>query len=286
MSRSLWTGTIAFGLVNITVKLFSAITDSSLDFDMLDEKDKQRIRYKRVNEKTDKEVKWEKIVKGYKLNDSYVILTQEDFESAAAEKSKQINITSFVKEEEIDTIFYETFYYLEPGKNDQKPYALLRDALIKTKMVAMGSFVMRNKEVLCVIKVFQNALVLSKIHFEQEIRPLDEYKIPAASYKVNPAEIKMAISLIEAMKADFDISKFKDEYTENLMKLIKKKAKGKKYEAPKPMERKLPGDVSSLLDQLKASLAGSGTKTKAAPAKKTVKKTVAKTPVKRRRKKV
>lgn len=283
MARSLWTGTIAFGLVNINVKLFSAITESSLDFDMLDEKDKQRIRYKRVNEKTDKEVKWDKIVKGYKLNDGYVILTQEDFESAAAEKSKQINITSFVKEEEIDTIFYETFYYLEPGKNDEKPYALLRDALIKTKMVAMGSFVMRNKEVLCVIKVYKNALVLSKIHFEQEIRPLDDYKIPSENYKVNPAEIKMAISLIDAMRAEFDISQFQDEYTENLMKLIKRKAKGKKYEAPKPEERKLPGDVSSLLDQLKASLAGSATRTKAAPAKKAVKKTVAKTPAKRKR---
>jgi len=286
MARSLWTGTIAFGLVNINVKLFSAIQESSLDFDMLDEKDKQRIRYKRVNEKTDKEVKWEKIVKGYKLNDSYVILDQKDFESAAAEKSKQINITSFVKEEEIDTIFYETFYYLEPGKTDSKPYALLRDAMIKTKMVGMGSFVMRNKEVLCVIKVFRNALILCKIHFEEEIRPLDDYKIPAASFKVSPAEIKMATSLIDAMKADFDISSFKDEYTENLLKLIKRKAKGKKYEAPKPAERKLPGDVSTLLDQLKASLAGSATKSKpaAAPAKKTVKKTVSKAAVKRRRK--
>lgn len=277
-SRSMWTGTIAFGLVNITVKLFSAISDSSLSFDMLDEKDKQRIRYKRVNEKTEKEVKWDRIVKGYKLNDSYVVLTPEDFESAAAEKSKQINITSFVKEDEIDTIFYETFYYLEPGKNDQKPYALLRDAMTKTKMVALGSFVMRNKETLCVIKVFKNALVLCKIHFEQEIRPLDDYKIPAASYKVSADEIKMAVSLIDHMKAGFDISKFKDEYTENLMKLIKRKSKGKKYEAPKVTERKLPGDVTTLLDQLKASLSGSCTVKPKIPAKKAVAKTIKKTP--------
>lgn len=257
MSRSLWTGTIAFGLVNISVKLFTAISDSSLDFDMLDAKDKHHIRYKRVNEKTGKEVKWENIVKGYKINDSYVVLDPEDFENAAAEKSKQINITSFIKEEEIDTIFYETFYYLEPGKSDAKSYALLRDAMIKTKMVGMGSFVMRNKEVLCVIKVFKNALVLCKIHFEQEIRPIDDYKIPAANYKVSPAEIKMATSLIDAMKEGFDISKFKDQYSENLMKLIKKKAKGKKYEAPKVVEKKLPDHVSTLLEQLKASLSTS-----------------------------
>lgn len=284
MTRSLWTGTIAFGLVNISVKLFSAIQESSLDFDMLDEHDQQRIRYKRVNEKTDKEVKWEKIVKGYKLNDHYVILDQKDFESAAAEKSKQINITSFVKEAEIDTIFYETFYYLEPGKTDSKPYALLRDAMIKTKMVGLGSFVMRNKEVLCVIKVFRNALILCKIHFEKEIRPLEDYNIPSENYKVSPAEIKMASSLIDAMKADFDISAFKDEYTENLLDLIKKKAKGKKYETPKAATKKLPGDVTSLLDQLKASLAGSSTSKKAAPKKRTVKAGVTKSAVKRRRK--
>jgi len=281
MSHAIWTGTIAFGLVNISVKVFSAISDSSLDFDMLDEKDKHRIRYKRVNEHTNKEVKWDQIVKGYKLNDHYVILTQEDFESAAAEKSKQINIASFVKEDEIDTIFYETFYYMEPGKADQKPYALLRDAMKKTGMVGLGSFVMRNKEVLCVIKVFKNALVLCKLHFQEEIRPLEDYSIPAASYKVSPAEIRMASSLIEQMKGGFDISDFKDEYTGNLMKLIKQKAKGKKYEAPKQAERKLPGDVTTLLDQLKASLAGpvksTATSKKAAPAeKKTVRKTMAK----------
>lgn len=280
MARSLWTGTIAFGLVNINVKLFSAVTDSTLDFDMLDEKDKHRIRYKRVNEQTDKEVKWDRIVKGYKLNDSYVILTPEDFESAAAEKSKQINITSFVKEDQIDTIFYETFYYLEPGKNDQKPYALLRDAMTKIKMVGLGSFVMRNRENLCVIKVFKNALVLCKIHFEEEIRPLSDYNIPAASYKVNAAEINMAVSLIDQMKTDFDISAFKDEYTDNLLKLIKKKAKGKKYEAPKTVSQKLPDHVTTLLDQLKASLSGSSApaiKKKVAPAKKkTVKKAMAK----------
>jgi DNA end-binding protein Ku len=282
MARSIWTGTIAFGLVNINVKLFSAVTDGSIDFDMLDEKDKHRIRYKRVNERTEKEVKWSSIVKGYKLNDGYVILTPADFESAAAEKSRQINITSFVKESEIDTIFYETVYYLEPGKADQKPYALLRDAMTRTKMVGLGSFVMRNKEMLCVIKVYQNALVLCKIHFEAEIKPLSDYNIPAASYKLSAAEIKMAVSLIDAMKSDFDISAYKDEYTEHLMKLIKRKAKGKKYEAPKTIEKKLPGDVSSLLEQLKASLQGPPKKTKAAAPKKVAKKTIKKVGAKRK----
>ncbi len=273
MSRPIWTGTIAFGLVNIPVKLYSAISASSLELDMLDKKDKSHIRYKRVNENTGKEVAWGNIVKGYKLNGNYIILEDKDFEQAAAEKTKRIEITSFIKEEEIDPIYYETTYYLEPEPKDQKPYALLRDAMKKSGMVGMGTFVMRTKEQLCVVKVLKNALVLSKIHFEDEIKPLDDFKIPTAAVKVTPAETKMAVALIESMKAPFDISDYKDRYTAQLLKFIENKAKGKKV-APAKAVKKLPEDVSDLLAQLKASL-GEGKSTvkkstpkKTAPAKK------------------
>jgi DNA end-binding protein Ku len=281
MARPIWTGTIAFGLVNIPVKLFSAISTSTLDLDMLDKKDKGHIRYKRVNENTGKEVAWGNIVKGYKLNGNYIVLEDKDFEQAAAEKTKRIEITSFVQEEEIDPIYYETTYYLEPDQRDQKPYALLRDAMKKSGMVGMGSFVMRNKEQLCVIKVLKNALVLSKIHFEDEIRPLDEFKIPTSAVKVTPAETKMAVALIESMKAPFDISEYKDKYTAQLLKFIENKAKGKKM-APAKTIKKIPEDVSDLLAQLKASLGGDKT-----PVKKTTTRKAAakKTPIKRRRKK-
>jgi DNA end-binding protein Ku len=248
---------------------------------MLDKKDKSHIRYKRVNENTGKEVAWGNIVKGYKLNGNYIVLEDKDFEQAAAEKTKRIEITSFVQEEEIDPIYYETAYYLEPDPKDQKPYALLREAMKKSGVVGMGSFVMRNKEQLCVIKVLKNALVLSKIHFEDEIRPLDEFKIPTSAVKVTPAETKMAVALIESMKAPFDISEYKDKYTAQLLKFIEHKAKGKKM-APAKVARKIPEDVSDLLAQLKASLGGDKMPVKKAASRKVAAK---KAPVKRRRKK-
>src|ERR1044071_3355667 len=127
--KAIWTGSIGFGLVNIPIKLYSAVESSTLDLDMLDKKDHANIRFKRVNENTGKEVAWENIVKGYKLDDRYVVLTDEDFQKASPEKSKIIEIKEFVVETEIDGIYYETPYYLEPEKNGAKAYLLLRDAL-------------------------------------------------------------------------------------------------------------------------------------------------------------
>jgi len=278
MARPIWTGTIAFGLVSIPVKLFSAIAESTLNFDMLDKKDKSHIRYKRVNENTGKEVSWGNIVKGYKLNGQYVVLEDKDFEQAAAEKSKRIEISSFVQEHEIDPIYYDTTYYLEPDPKDKKPYALLRDAMKKSGVVGMGTFVMRNKEQLCVIKVLERALVLSKIHFQEEIRPMEDYHFPDAATKASPSEIKMATALIDNMITSFDISKYKNEYTAQLMKFIRNKAKGKKS-IPVKTKTKVPEDVSSLLEQLKASLG-----TPVAKPRKTAVKKVKPAPKKRRRK--
>src|ERR1700761_7495473 len=144
--RPLWTGAIGFGLVNIPVKLFSATSASELDLDMLDKTDHAHIRYVRVNEKTGKEIPWENIVKGYKINNRYVVLDEKDFESANAVKTKVIEITEFVDEKEIDSVYYEMPYYLEPDKSGERAYALLREALSKTQKVAVASFVMRNKE--------------------------------------------------------------------------------------------------------------------------------------------
>src|SRR5690606_11993393 len=253
MPRPIWSGSIAFGLVNIPVKLFSAIEETSLDFDMLDKKDYNNIKYKRVNEETGKEVVWANIVKGYQLDGRYVILEDSDFEKAAAEKTKRIDIVSFIKEKEIDPIYYDKTYYLGADKKDQKTYALLRDALKKSGMVGLGTYVLRNKEHLGVIKVYENALVLTKLHFEDEIRSLDDYEIPAASVKTSASEIQMAISLIKQMVSPFDISQYKDGYTEQLLKFIEKKAKGKTA-SPKAKSKALPKEVNSLMDQLKASL--------------------------------
>jgi DNA end-binding protein Ku len=250
--RSIWTGAIGFGLVNIPIKLYSATQSSDLDLDMLDKKDHSNIRFKRVNESTGKEVAWENIVKGYKLDGKYVVLTDEEFEKASPEKTKTIEINEFVTETEIDGIYYETPYYLEPDKTGAKAYVLLRDALHKTGKVGFGSFVMRNKEGLCLIKPMENVLVLNRIRWAQEIRPTEELKIPDAAPK--PAEMKMAMELIKQLSGPFDIAKYKDTYSEELMKLIRAKAKGVK--APKSQMRVVHSREKDLLSQLKASLQG------------------------------
>lgn len=249
--RSIWTGAIGFGLVNIPIKLYSATQGSELDLDMLDKKDHANIRFKRVNENTGKEVAWENIVKGYKLDDKYIVLTDEDFEKASPEKSKIIEIKEFVTETDIDGIYYETPYYLEPDKSGGKAYVLLREALHKTGKVGFGSFVMRNKEGLCLIKPMEDVLVLNRIRWAQEIRNTTDLKIPAGEPK--PAEMKMAMELIKQLSGPFDIAKYKDTYSDELMKLIKAKARGARP-AKSPLRVVHSTKSSDLLSQLKASL--------------------------------
>jgi DNA end-binding protein Ku len=248
--RSLWTGAIGFGLVNIPVKLYSATEQSDLDLDMLDKKDHSHIRFQRINEKSGKEVPWANIVKAYNYNGNYVVLDDEDFKKASPEKSKIIEISEFVEETEIDSMYYETPYYLEPAKGGEKAYVLLRDALKKTGKTGIATFVLRTKETLALLKAIDDVLVLQKIRYEQEIRETTDLKIPGATTK--PAELKMAISLIDQLSAKFDISKFKDTYSEELMKLIEAKAKGKKLKAP--AMKVVHSRSQDLMEQLKASL--------------------------------
>jgi DNA end-binding protein Ku len=248
--RAIWTGAIGFGLVNIPIKIYSATQGSELDLDMLDKKDHSHIRFKRMNENTGKEVAWENIVKGFKLDDRYVVLTDEDFEKASPEKSKLIEITEFVEEAEVDGMYYDIPYYLEPEKSGVKPYILLRDALQKTGKAGFGSFVLRNKENICLIRALKDVLVLNKLRWAQEIRPTNELKIPAGSSK--PAEMKMAVELINHLSGKFDISHYKDTYSDELMKLIKAKAKGGK--PAKPVLRVVHSSNKDLLSQLKESL--------------------------------
>src|ERR1700752_4663904 len=178
--KSIWTGSIGFGLVNIPVKIYSATESSTLDLDMLDKKDHSNIHFKRVNEKTGKEVAWENIVKGYKLpNDEYVVLADKDFELASAKKTKTIEISDFVKEEEIESMYYESPYYLEPDKSGARAYALLREALQKTKKVGIATFVMRSKESLAVLRASDKVIVLNRIRFEEEIRDPSNLDLPA-----------------------------------------------------------------------------------------------------------
>jgi len=249
--RSIWKGSIGFGLVSIPVKLFSAVQTSSLDFDMLDSRDHARIRYQRVNENTHKEVPYDKIVKGYKLDEDYVIMDEQDFEDAAPEKSKVIEIESFVDIADVNPMFYETSYYTEPDTKNNKAYVLLIQALTKSKKAGLARFVLRSTESLCIVHPLKNVLVVTRIRFGQEIRDTNDLDLPD-KIEVSKKELDMGLTLINQYAEDFDVSKFKDEYNDELLKIIEAKSKGKRAKVKKLKPRK-PGS-DDLYDQLMASL--------------------------------
>jgi DNA end-binding protein Ku len=251
--KAIWKGAIGFGLVNIPVKLFSAVQESDLDLDMLDQKDHSRIRFMRVNETSGKEVPWENIVRGFDLDGRYVVLSDEDLEEAAAEKTGVISVQDFVAVDEIDPVYYEMPYYLQPEKVGAQAYALLVQALQRSKRAGLATFVMRTKEHLALLRPLGHALVLNRLRFAEEIRDPTDLDIPKSA-KVSPQELKLALALIEQHTKAFNISKYKDTYTAQLMKLIRAKARGKRIVAPKM--RVVHKGTPYLMAKLKASLKG------------------------------
>ncbi len=250
--RAIWKGSVGFGLVNIPVKLYSATQQSSLDLDMVDRRDMGKVRFKKINENTGAELTMENIGKAYMYNGGYILLEDEDFEAAMPEKSKVISINNFVKEDEINTIYFENSYYLEPEKSGERAYALLREAMAKSGKVGLAQFVLRTSETLSVLKPMNDVLVLSKIRFAEEIRSIEELKLPPKSV-VKPDELKMALSLVNQYTEPFSIEEYKDEYAAALLKVIEERASGKKTKI-----RKLTvtyKNTDNLIDQLKASLA-------------------------------
>lgn len=249
--RTLWRGSIGFGLVNIPIKLYSAVQSSHLDLDMLDSKDHAHIKFKRVNENTNKEVPYDKIVKGYLVKDQYVILDEHDFEDASPEKTKMIELENFVNINDINPIYYEISYYAEPEKQGKKAYALLLRALVKSGKAGVARFVFRNTENLCVIHPLGDVLVVTKIRFQQEVRGYDELEVPESS-TVTKKELDMGLALIKQFTSEFNIESFKDEYSTDLLKIIKAKAKGKRATVKKLKPREEVSD--DLYTQLMQSL--------------------------------
>ncbi len=224
--RSIWSGAISFGLVNIPVKLYSATGESGLNFDMLAKKDLSPIHYKRVSE-SGAEVDYKDIVKGYEIEKGhYVVLTDKDFEKAAAVKTKTIAIQNFTHEEEIDPIYYEKTYYLEPDKGAEKPYALLREALSQSKKVGIASFVLRNREHIAAIKTMGNVILLNQMKYQGDIRDYNSLALPLAK-AVSDKELNMALKLVEQLTEPFNPQEYKDTYVEELKRLIEAKAEGK-----------------------------------------------------------
>lgn len=259
--RSIWSGSISFGLVNIPVKLGSAIESTKeLDFDMLSKKEMAPIRYARIDTETGKEVAWKDIVKGYQYaKGKYVVITDEDFAKASPEKSKTIDLIQFVKEEEIDPIYYDKPYYITPDKGASKSYQLLLKALEESGTVGVAEFMLRNRMHICVIKPYNGVLLINQLRYDEEVREVPEV---TKSEKITQKEVQLAVKLIEQLTEKFDPAAFKDTYVAELKKVIKAKAAGKNIRiADQP--KKPTGTVKDLMEELKKSLEGGGKKKRA-----------------------
>jgi DNA end-binding protein Ku len=247
--HAIWSGSISFGLVNIPVKLYSAVTETQIEFDMLDKKDMSGVRYAKISKASGREIPFEDIVKGYKYDDTnYVVVTKADFDKVSPEKTKTIEITDFVNTAEIEAVFYDKTYYLEPEKSGSKSYALLKEALVKSKKAGVALFVLRNKQHLSIIQPYKDILVLHQLHFNHDLRDTSDLKIPDSDLK--PKELEMALTLIDQLTGKFDPDSYKDTYTNELMKIIDQKAKGKpvKTEAFK-VSTPIVNDLMSLLKE-------------------------------------
>ena len=251
--RAMWSGAVSFGLVNIPVRLYSATGgEAKLEFDLIHEKDKSPIRFARICKVEGEEVPYQELVRGYEYSDGeYVILTDEDFQKADVTKTRSIQIMDFVKETEIDDIFFEKPYFLEPDKGAAKPYALLREALRQSGMVGIASFVLRNREHTAAIRPSGDVLMLDQLRYASEIRSPESLKLPEAS-DIDKRELDLALALVNQLTDKWKPEKYHDTYTEELRRLIEEKAQGRvpvpKGEEPKPTE------VVNLMDVLKKSL--------------------------------
>ena len=249
--RSIWTGSIGFGLVSIPIKLFSAVQETRLDLDMLDSRDHAHIKFQRINENTRKEVPYDKIVKGYKYDDDYVIIEDADFEAAAPEKSKVIEIENFVDLASVNPMYYESSYYTEPATKKNKAYALLLEALKKSGKAGLARFVLRSTESLCIVHPVEKDIVVTRIRFAQQIRDQGDLKLDD-DITVSKKELDMGLALINQYAEPLDLSKYKDEYHTQLMSIIEQKAKGKRPTIKKLKPKAAKSD--DLYDQLMSSL--------------------------------
>jgi DNA end-binding protein Ku len=257
MPRSIWSGAISFGLVNVPVKLYSAVSRKTVRFHQLNSDTGHRISQKRVDSVTDEEVPYEKIVKGFELTkDRYVVITPEELDSVSPEKTRAIDIEDFVDLEDIDPIFYDHPYYLVPDKGAGKAYGLLLEAMRESGKVAIARVVLRSKEQLVAIRPGEgDVLTMETMIFHDEVVPADDLDdVPSAKdLKTSDRELKMAQQLIDSLSSDFEPSKYHDEYREKVLELIEAKADGQEI-AIQPTDEE-PQEVPDLMAALEASLA-------------------------------
>ena len=256
MPRSIWSGAISFGLVNVPVKLFSAVSRKTVRFHQLNGETGHRIQQKRVDSATGEEVDYDQIVKGYELTrDRYVVVSPDELDALDPERTRTIDIEDFVDLEEIDPVYYDHPYYLVPDKGAEKAYGLLLNAMEAAHKVAIARVVLRSKEQLVAIRPAGDLLMMETMIFHDEVVPHDSLDdLPdAKDLKASGRELKMAQQLIDSLSSDFDPSKYHDEYREKVLELIERKASGEEI-AVQP-EAPAPAKVPDLMAALEASLA-------------------------------
>ena len=254
MPRSIWKGVMSFGMVAIPVRLYLATESSSkVSFNLLCPEHRSRIKNKRYCVEGEHEVAWGDVVRGYEYEKgTYVELTDEDLDKVPLRSSKAIDISGFIKDEELPgALYYQSAYYLEPEKSAEKPYALLNQTLQKTGRVAIAKFALRDRERLVSVRPHDGALVMNTLHWPDEIRSTEDLDMPD-DVKVSPAELKMAENLVGMMAAEFEPEEYKDEYKQAVLKLVDAKVQKKEViEAPEP---ETETTVVDLMSALKASV--------------------------------
>src|SRR3954470_19522150 len=279
VARAIWSGSISFGLLNVPVRLYSAVSKQTVRFRELREGDGSRVKHKRVAEADGKEVPYEKIVKGYEYApEQYVVLSRDELSELDPKRTRAIEIQDFVDLDDIDPIYFEQPYYLGPDKGAERAYALLVQAMKEARKVAIARFVLRNKEHLAAIRPMDDALTLTTMRFHDEVsspQDLDgEVFEEAKPKKPEKRELEMATQLIESLTSDFEPDKYRDEYREELLDLLERKAEGKEVVSA-PSEEPKPTKAPDLMAALEESLAavkgeeadtdGKGSKAKAKP---------------------
>jgi DNA end-binding protein Ku len=279
MARALWKGSISFGLVNIPIELHTAVRDHRPRFRMLHASDKSPVRFERVCIRDGHPVAWEDLVKGYEYEKGrFVVVTKEDFQAAALEKTRTIDIIDFVAADEIDDRFFETPYYLVPIKGGERAYALLREAIRESARIGIAKFILRETQHLAAVEVIEDALVLSVMRFADELVDEKAFQFPA-SKNVRAQELTMAKALVNNLAASWDPRKYTDQYRENLMRVIQGKLKGRKVTLESGEEPR-QAEVVDLMERLRRSLEHKGKGSRAAKVGSVAK---AKTARKRRR---
>jgi DNA end-binding protein Ku len=257
MARALWKGSISFGLVNIPIELHTAVRNHRPKFRMLHATDKSPVKFERVCIRDGHTVAWEDLVKGYEYSKGrFVVLTKEDFQAAAVEKTRTVDIIDFVKADEIDDRFFETPYYLVPAKGGERAYALLREAIRESERIGIAKFILRDAQHLAAVEVIEQAIVLSVMRFADELVDAGQFEFPSDEGLRKP-ELDMAKALVNSLAAEWDPSKYTDQYRENLMRVIQAKLKGKEAEL-EPVSEPRQAEVVDLMERLRRSLEQSG----------------------------